>query len=96
MLQRAVELVPLRRPQLVEVGVDPLARLRAAFAVAAAQILDDFLTRENRLGDLVEHVIWFATIASNRPPPRTSAHDKLLRTADWLPRTADCGLPTAD
>ena len=39
MLQRAVELVPLRGPQLVEVPVDPLARLSAALAVAAARYL---------------------------------------------------------
>ena len=30
MLQRAVERVPLRRPQLVEIAVDALARLRPA------------------------------------------------------------------
>jgi len=30
-------------------------RLRAAFAVPAAKILDDFFTCENGLGDLVEH-----------------------------------------
>ena len=70
-LQRPVEFVPLRRPELVEVGVDAFARPLLVFAVSAAQILDDFLTSENRLGELVEHVIWFATIASNGPLPRT-------------------------
>ena len=55
MLQRAVELVALRRAQLVEVAVDLLARLRAAVAVAAAEVPDDVLVREDRLGDVILH-----------------------------------------
>ena len=55
MLQRAVELVPLRRAQLVEIAVDALARLRAALAVAAAQVLEHLLAREDGLGDVIEH-----------------------------------------
>ena len=66
MLQRAVELVPLRRAQLVEVAVDPLARLRAAVAVAAAEVPDDLLARENRLGDVVQHGEPARTIARHR------------------------------
>ena len=54
-LQRAVELVPLRRPQLFEIAVDLLARLRAAVAVAAAEVPGDVLVRENRLGDVILH-----------------------------------------
>ena len=72
MLQRPVELIALCRPKLVEVGVDALARARLVFAVSAAQILDDFLTSENRLGELVEHGLWPATIASYRPHRRSS------------------------
>ena len=52
-LQRAVDRVALRRPQLVEVGVDPLARLQLALPVTAAQVARDVLPRENRLGDVV-------------------------------------------
>jgi hypothetical protein len=66
-LQRPVEFVPLRRPELVEVGIDAFARPFLVFAVSAAQILDDFLTSENRLGELVEHGFWPATITSYRP-----------------------------
>ncbi len=55
MLQGTVNRMPLRRPQLVEVRVDALAGLRAAFAVSPAQVFDDLFTREHSLGDLVEH-----------------------------------------
>ena len=41
MLQRAVDRIPLRRPQLVEIAVDPLAR--RAPAVAALQIARDLV-----------------------------------------------------
>ena len=43
MLQRAVDRVALRRPQLVEVGVDPLARLHLCLPVPAAQVPRDVL-----------------------------------------------------
>ena len=46
MLQRAVNRVPLRRAQLVEIGVNPIARPGAAFAISAPQIFDDFLARQ--------------------------------------------------
>ena len=56
-LQRAVDGIALRGPQLVEVGVDPLARLQLALPVPAAQVARDVLAREDRLGDVVwEHV----------------------------------------
>ena len=55
MLERPVELVPLRRPELVEVAVDLLAGLRAAFTVVAAQVLENFLAREDSLRNVVQH-----------------------------------------
>ena len=56
MLERAVDRVALRRAQLVEVGVDPLARLQFALAVPAAQVARDVFPREHRLCDVVgEH-----------------------------------------
>ncbi len=44
MLERAVELVPLRRAQLVEVSVDLLA-----------WVFEELLAREYRFGDVVQH-----------------------------------------
>ena len=56
-LQRAVDRIALRGPQLVEVGVDALARLELALPVTAAQVARDVLAREHRLGNVVgEHV----------------------------------------
>ena len=56
MLQRAVHPVALGRAKLAQVGVDAFACARfVLLAVSTAQILDDFLTSENCLGDLVEH-----------------------------------------
>ena len=55
MLQRAVDRVPLRRPQFFEIGVDALARLLAALAVVAAEVLDDLFALEDGLGDVVQH-----------------------------------------
>ena len=56
-LQRAVDGVALRGAQLVEVAVDPLARLQLALPVPAAQVARDVLSREDRLGDVVwQHV----------------------------------------
>ena len=55
MLQRAVDGVPLRRPELVEVGVDALARLRRRLPVAALKVARDLFAREHRPGDFVEH-----------------------------------------
>ncbi len=55
MLQRAIETVPLGRAQLVEIAEDPLARLLAALAVAAAEVLDDLLAGEDGLGDVIQH-----------------------------------------
>jgi hypothetical protein len=68
-LQRAIEFVPLSRAELIEVSVDAFTRALLVFAVSAAQILDDFLTSQNRLGELVEHGPRFATIAPYRPRP---------------------------
>ena len=53
--QRAIDRIPLRRPQLVEVGVDPLPRLELGLPVAAAQVPGDFFPCEYRLRDVVEH-----------------------------------------
>src|SRR5262249_35592931 len=56
MLQRAVHPVALRRAKLAQVRLDAFACVRfVLLAVSAAQVLDDFFTRENGLGDLVEH-----------------------------------------
>ena len=55
MLQRPVNRVALGGPQLVEVGVDPFAGLRAGFAGAAAQVAGHLLPRQHGLGDLVLH-----------------------------------------
>ena len=56
MLQRPVEAVPLGGLQLVEVPEDPLARiLPAALSRGAPQVLDDFFTRQDRLGDVIQH-----------------------------------------
>ena len=49
MLQRAVNRIPLRRAQLVEIPVNSLASLRAALAVPAAQVLQYFRAREHGL-----------------------------------------------
>ena len=53
MLQRPVDRVALGGPQLVEVGVNPLAGLQAGFVGAAAQVAGHLLPREHGLGDLV-------------------------------------------
>src|SRR5207248_1315183 len=50
---RAIQRVPLRRLQLLEVLVDALARLRAVLGVA--QILGNFVSRENGLRNIVKH-----------------------------------------
>ena len=53
-LQRAVDGIALRGPQLVEVGVDALARLEFRLSVPAAQVLGNVLPRQYRLSDVVE------------------------------------------
>jgi hypothetical protein len=55
MLEGAIDRVSLRGAQLVEVGVDPLARLKLGLAVAATQVPRDVLPRQHCLGDVVEH-----------------------------------------
>ncbi len=47
-LQRAVDRIALRRPQFVEVGVNPLARIELGLAVAAPKIPGDILSRAER------------------------------------------------
>src|SRR5262249_18205819 len=62
MLERAVQAVALRRSELVEILVDPLAR-----------VLQDVFAREHRPGDVVQHLTdWSVTclgarLFSNRP-----------------------------
>ena len=73
-----------------EHSLDALARPLLVFAVSAAQILDDFLTSENRLGEFVEHVI-VRDYSIEPPPPRT-----LLLAINCGQATADCRLLTAD
>ena len=55
MLERAIDRIPLRGAQLVEIGVDPLARLKLGLAVASTQVARDVLARQHCLGDVVEH-----------------------------------------
>ena len=47
MLERTVDRVALRRAQFLEVFVDPFARR------IVAQVLDDFLARQNGFGNVV-------------------------------------------
>ena len=54
-LERAVDRIALRGPQLVEVGVDPLARLAAPSGRRRPEIARHFVAREHGLGDVVEH-----------------------------------------
>ena len=56
-LQRAVNRVPLRRPQLLEVPADAIPHLESGLAMAAVQVPDDVLAREHRLGEVVEHLV---------------------------------------
>jgi hypothetical protein len=53
MLERAVDRVPLRRAQLVEIAGDALAGLELRLAVRAPEVLGDVFPREHRLGDVV-------------------------------------------
>ena len=55
MLQGAVDGVALRRPQLVEVGVDPLASFQLRLPVPSPQVAPYVFPRQHRLGDVVEH-----------------------------------------
>src|SRR5258708_39128774 len=55
MLQRPVNRIALRRPQLVQIRVNPLASPVAPLAVPAPEVLDDLGPREDRLGDVIEH-----------------------------------------
>ena len=55
-LERPVDRIALRGPQLVEILVDPLARLGPGLAVAALQVAHDFVAREHGARDLVGHV----------------------------------------
>ena len=52
-LQRAIERIPLRRPQLFEIREDPLAAVRAA--VRAPQVSHDVLAREDGLSQIVRN-----------------------------------------
>ena len=54
-LERPVERVALRRPQLLEVGVHPLPSLAGVLAVGALQVAHDFVAREYGLRDVVGH-----------------------------------------
>ena len=51
MFERAIERIPLRRPQLFEIGEHPFAAIRAA--VRAPQVPDDILAREDGLSEIV-------------------------------------------
>ena len=51
----AINRVALRGPQLVEVGVDPLAGLQLRLPVPTPQVAPYVFPRQHRLGDVVEH-----------------------------------------
>src|SRR5205085_5862833 len=58
MLEGPVNRVPLRRPQLVEIAVDPLACLQLALPVPATQVARDVLPGQHRLSNVVwKHVL---------------------------------------
>src|SRR3954462_7112261 len=86
MLQRPVDPVALPCAQFVEVCVNPLARLRAALAVAAPQVPGDFFARQHGLGDVVEHLGNDATITCALP---TFPGKALPRTPSSSRRRAD-------
>ena len=54
-LEGAIDRIALRRPEFVEVGVNPLARIELGLAMSAPKITGDILSRENGLRDVVEH-----------------------------------------
>ena len=55
MLERAIEAVSLRRPELVKIRKNPVASLLVAFAVAPAEVFDHLFTGQHSLGDVVQH-----------------------------------------
>ena len=55
MLERSIQLVPLRRPQFVEIGDDTFPHLVAALAIAPPQVLDDLRPCQHGEGDVIEH-----------------------------------------
>ena len=55
MLQRSIQLVPLRGPQFVEIGDDTFPHLVAALAIAPSQVLDDLRPCQHGQGDVIEH-----------------------------------------
>ncbi len=55
MFERAIDRIPLRRPQLVEVGVNAFAGFELRLAVPAAQVPRYILPRQYGLADVVEH-----------------------------------------
>ena len=54
MLERAIDWITLRGPELIEVGVDALASVELRRAVPSAQVPSDVLPCEHRLGDVVK------------------------------------------
>ncbi len=55
MLQRAIDGRPLRGAQFFEITVNPFSSLVAALAEPAAEVLDDFLARQDRLSDVIQN-----------------------------------------
>ena len=74
MLQRPVDRVALRRAQLLEIGLDSLARRAPALAVAALQVPRDLFAGEHGLGDLVEH---------RHDPTIPPLHSQTPNRKDW-------------
>ncbi len=54
-LERAVDVGPLGGAQFLEIRVDAFPGLVAAFADPAAEVFDDFLARQDGLGDVIHH-----------------------------------------
>src|SRR5262245_1351724 len=54
-LEGSIDRIALRRPQLIEVGVDPFASFELGLPVTTPQVAPYVLTRQHRLGDVVEH-----------------------------------------
>ena len=82
MLECAVEAVPLRRTQLLEVLLDSLPRVRFGRALDAAEVPRDVIARQHRLDDVVrshcdENYTRFRTTSSANAvvvadPPRSA------------------------
>ena len=88
MLERAVDRVALRRAQLLEVRLDPLARRAAALAVAALEVSRDLVAGEHGPRDLVEHRQGCGLYQDHAA--RSSKHEALQPLADRVGELQSC------